>query len=200
MKRRDGVSKKRRCLQSFMNRPTESSVPIEIRRPRIDDIPAIVEVVHGCGPQLTAHSSYIPWIYTHFYFETCAVAEMDGGIVGWCSIIPVPGSFFLHQLGVKARARREGIARALLTHQVQKLSSDMEKFSLHFTVDRRNRAVVDLSLSIAEQLGMQVIKRSGVLPLVEDAEEELYIMTPQQIGISAKPMAFDEFEAMSGTA
>jgi L-2,4-diaminobutyric acid acetyltransferase len=163
-----------------MNRPIKCRVPIGIRKPRIDDITAIVAVVEDCAPYLTAHSSYIPWIYTQFYFETCAVAEMDGEIVGWCSIIPVPRGYFLHQLGVAAKARRKGIARAMLTHQLQRLALHEKTFALQFTVDRRNAAVLDLNRSIADHLGMQVVKKPGVLPLVEDSEEELYMMIPQK--------------------
>jgi len=173
------------------------NVPIEIRRPRIDDIPAIVAVIEDCAPYLTAHSSYIPWIYTQFYFETCAVAEMDGEIVGWCSIIPVPGGYFLHQLGVPPKARRKGIARAMLTHQLQQLAMHEEDFTLQFTVDRRNAAVLDLNRSIAECVGMKVIKKSGVLPLVEDSEEELYMMVPQ---IAEGVHDFEHSDVMAGAA
>lgn len=190
--------KKRRCFQTYMKRPTECRVRIEIRRPRIQDIPPIVDLIHGCGPYLTSHSSYIPWIYTQFYFETCAVAELDGEIVGWCSIIPVPGGYFLHQLGVAPKARRNGIARSLLAHALQQLDLHENGFALQFTVDRRNSAVLDLNRSIAENLGMQVIKKTGVLPLIEDSEEELYMMAPLNAELSSNQMALDKWELMAG--
>jgi L-2,4-diaminobutyric acid acetyltransferase len=161
-----------------MNTPVERQSEIQIRTPTTVDVPAIVRVVRSCEPFLTAHSSYIAWIYTQFYFETCAVAELDGEIVAWCSIIPVPGGYFLHQLGVLPKARRHGTAKALLVHQLQKLNCCKEGFELQFTVDRHNGAVLALNRNVAQRFGMQVMKKTGVLQLVEPCEEELYAMTP----------------------
>ena len=152
------------------NRNTE----IKIREPRNTDIRGIVEVIRDCEPFLTAHSSYIVWMYVEFFAATCAVAERAGEIVGWCSMVPAPGGrHLLHQLGVAPHARRQGIATSLFAHTLQKLDLQRDGFALEFTVDRRNGAVPTLNRKIADFAGMQIVKRAETLHLVEESEEEL---------------------------
>jgi hypothetical protein len=70
---------------------------IEIRTPRLDDIPGIVAVVADCAPYLTAHASYVYWRDVRLQGQKCAIAELGGEVVGWCSIFPAPafpGTFF----------------------------------------------------------------------------------------------------------
>src|ERR1700694_2777639 len=55
---------------------------VQIRCPRSDDIRGIVEVVRSSEPFLTAHMSYIYWMNIQYFRDTCAVAELDGEIVG----------------------------------------------------------------------------------------------------------------------
>jgi hypothetical protein len=90
----------------------------------------------------------------------------------------------------------------MLTHQLQQLAMHEEDFTLQFTVDRRNAAVLDLNRSIAECVGMKVIKKSGVLPLVEDSEEELYMMVPQMAEgtVNEPDFDFEHSDVMAGAA
>src|ERR1017187_8839707 len=105
-----------------MNNIATGGHGITIRTPRAADIRGIVDVVRACEPFLTAHMSYIYWMNIRHAGDTCAVAERGGEIVGWCSIIPVSeGRYFLHQLGVAPKARRQGLAEALLAYQLEKL-------------------------------------------------------------------------------
>jgi N-acetylglutamate synthase-like GNAT family acetyltransferase len=151
---------------------------VHIRSPRPDDIKGIVDVVRTCEPFLTAHMSYIYWMNVHYYQETCAVAELNGEIVGWCSMIPVSGSkYFLHQLGVAPKARRLGVAALILAHLLKQLKQQHAAFSVEFTADRRNAAVLNFNRTTAEHVGMRLVKKSEVVPILEESEEELYAMT-----------------------
>jgi L-2,4-diaminobutyric acid acetyltransferase len=155
---------------------------LEIRTPRAEDIRGIVTVVRACEPYLTAHMSYIYWMDIRYFCETCAVAELAGELVGWCSIIPVSSKkYFLHQLGVAPGARRRGLAEALLAYQVIKLKGQLASFELDFTVDRQNGMALRLIRSVADRTGMQMQKRPEVVELLEEGcKEELYVMSPRR--------------------
>lgn len=137
-----------------------------------------MDLVRNCEPFLTAHRSYIYWINVHYFRETCAVAELDGEIIGWCSMICVSGAkYFLHQLGVAPKARRQGIAASLFVYLLRRLRQRHGAFEIEFTSDRRNRAVLELNRLIAECMGMRLMKKPDVVQVIEDSEEELYTMT-----------------------
>ena len=94
---------------------------LKLRAPKVADLQGIVNVVRTCAPYLTAHSSYIYWMNIQ-YSDTCAVAEREGHIVGFCSIVPAKeGKHFLHQLAVAPDVRRQGIAKLLLTYLLENL-------------------------------------------------------------------------------
>ena len=119
----------------------------------------------------------IYWMNVHFWYDTCAVAELDGELVGWCSIIPLPGGkYFLHQLGVAPSAQRLGLAQSLLAYLVNKLIKNHSAvFKLEFTIDRTNRAALNLFRAVADAKGMHLLKRPEPVELIEEGTgEELY--------------------------
>jgi ribosomal protein S18 acetylase RimI-like enzyme len=146
----------------------------------MDDLEAIVRVVRECEPYLTAHVSYVYWMQVRHCRETCAVAELDGGLVGWASVLPVvPGTFFLHQLGVARKARRQRLAASLLAYLLDKLKREVVAFELEFTVDAKNGAALELVRQVSESEEMRLRKIPEVVQLLEkDNAEELYVMTP----------------------
>ena len=154
---------------------------LEIRPPRAGDLRGIVDVVRTGEPFLTAHISYIYWKDIHLFRETCAVAELGGEIVGWCSVMPAPGgSFFCHQLAVAPTVRRRGVAARLLASQLNKLMKlEPARFQLELTIDRRNHAALGLFRAVAERSGMLLLKKPDLVELLEEeSKEELYVMTP----------------------
>jgi L-2,4-diaminobutyric acid acetyltransferase len=154
---------------------------LELRTPRAQDIRGIVDLVRTCAPFLTAHMSYIYWMNIHLYRETCAVAELRGEIVGWCSMMPVSGGrFFLHQLAVAPRVRRRGLAEWLLVSQLNKLMKrEPARFQLELTIDQRNPAALSLFRAVAEGSGMHLLKQPDLVELLEEeCKEDLYLMTP----------------------
>jgi GNAT superfamily N-acetyltransferase len=114
-----------------------------------------------------------------YFRETCAVAELGGEIVGWCSMMPVSDTrYFLHQLGVAPKVRRRGVAASLFVHLLRRLKRRHSMFEIEFTSDRRNSAVLQLNKIIAERMGMRLIKKPDAVQVIEDSEEELYAMAP----------------------
>jgi L-2,4-diaminobutyric acid acetyltransferase len=171
---------------------------IKIRTPRMGDIAGIVELVNTGKPYLSAHGPYLYWIYINFWRDTCAVAELDGEIIGWCSIIPVSGATYLcHQLGVVPHARRLGLGKTLFLSVLDKLKARHTAFAIEFTVDRRNRAALDLDKAVAAEAGMELTKKPDTVPALEGSEEELYVMTriwqPSEID-EASQSPFSEVE------
>jgi L-2,4-diaminobutyric acid acetyltransferase len=162
--------------------PAQDWSALEIRRPKADDISGIVTVVRSCEPFLTAHMSYIYWMNIHNYGETCAVAELNGELVGWCSISPTPsGKLFLHQLGIAPRARRRGVGDSLLAFLLNRLSERNVAFELEFTIDRKNRAAQNMFKRFAERTGMHLLKAGAAIELLEEnCTEELYVMTARE--------------------
>jgi GNAT superfamily N-acetyltransferase len=157
--------------------------PLEIRPPRPDDVPGIVEVVRNCQPFLSSHPSYLYWMVIQYFAGSCAVAQLDGKLVGWCSMIRVSSEkYFLHQLAVAPRARRHGIAAALFTGLVQTLKRQHRGFELEFTSDRRNNAVLDFNKSMAERVEMRLVKKPDRVQVIEEGEEDLYALTSTEKG------------------
>jgi hypothetical protein len=171
----------------------KADVCLEIRSPRTEDIRGIVTLVRACEPFLTAHHPYIYWKDIRYCGETCAVAQLDGELVGWCSIIPVSAArYFLHQLAVAPKARRlrpspgeraQSVAGLMVRYLFAKLlDRHTSEFELEFTVDRNNRPALNLIRAFAERNGMQLLKRSDAVDLLEEGcNEELHVMAPDRI-------------------
>ncbi len=162
--------------KTVQEQPTDSLGNIEIRPPEPGDVSEILNLVSACGPWLTPHHSYVFWLTVRCCNRICAVAVLDGHLVGWCSIFPESGvAFLLHQLAVAPVLRQKGLAVSLVGYLVNKLRTQEGAFRLEFTVDRRNVAAQKLFRSVAERVGMRVVSKSEPVQLVEnDCEEQLY--------------------------
>lgn len=161
----------------------------EIRSPRVPfDIDGIVNVVRNCPPYLTTtYPPYFFWMVSHIWPASCAVAALDGEIVGWCSILPQSrGKYFLHHIGVAPTARQHGVAEELLMHLRNGLKHQ-PGFALEFTVDQRNTAARNLLRRVADHAGLDMQRSSDVLAFLEpECREELYVMSPHSAIQAAK--------------
>ena len=147
-------------------------------------------MVRACEPFLTAHNSYIYWKDIRYCGETCAVAELDGELVGWCSIFPVSSTrYFLHQLAVAPKARRlrpsqrrraQGVAESMVRYLFSKLRDrHIANFEVEFTAARNNPAALNMIRASSERAGMHLLKRPDSVELLEEGcEEELYSLKP----------------------
>jgi L-2,4-diaminobutyric acid acetyltransferase len=149
--------------------------PARIRSPRMADVPGITRLVQECQPFLTAHVSYLYWIYTRYYSETCALAEVDGQIAGWCHANAVGGGkCFSHQTAVAPWARGSGIGRLLWAHVLHHLKHE-PGFALEFTIERHNIAAFKMLTAAAADAGLRLTKSGETAHLLEeDSCEEVY--------------------------
>lgn len=153
---------------------------VVIRAPRPDDIRGIVAIVRTCAPYLTVHSDYVYFRDIRCCGRTCAVAELGGEVVGWCSMMPQSDSrYFLHQLGVAPGMRRKGVAEALLIFQLDRLERHLgTDFDVELTIDRGNAPALSFFRNVAEELGLELLKSGDRVRLLEEeCSEELYTMT-----------------------
>lgn len=160
-----------------------TTITTTIRKPRAEDIRGIVALIRSCEPVLTAHISYIYWMLVRYSGETCAVAEQNGEIVGWCSMVSASDErYFLHQLAVARNVRRNHLAEALVEHLLEKLQAERKaNFQLEFTVDGKNRIVLDLAEVVAGNTGMHILKRPEPVELVEEGSNEvLYVLSKSE--------------------
>lgn len=87
-----------------------------IRAPRREDGAAVWQLVADTV-SLDDNSMYCNLLQCSHFAATCALAEMDGEIVGWVSgYIPPehPDTFFVWQVCVTEKARGKGLAKRLI--------------------------------------------------------------------------------------
>ncbi len=163
-----------------MNKEINGCGPINIRAPKLDDLRSIHSVICASGPYLSTHHSYIFSAHIYNHWQTSAVAELNGELVGWLGATQVAhGKYFINQLGVLPCARRHKVAASLLTDFVSKLK-EQPAFQVEYTISEGNLPSSQLFKSIAAQEGLQLQKRPEILPVLEeDAREQLYVMTWQ---------------------
>jgi ribosomal-protein-alanine N-acetyltransferase len=94
-----------------------------IRKMNINDIPVVVE--------LDKISFSLPWPERSFRFELtdnpasrCWVAEIDGRIVGMIVVWLLMGEAHVATLATHPNYRRQGIAKKLLAHALQRLTGE----------------------------------------------------------------------------
>ncbi len=89
---------------------------LQIVPPVAEDAAEIHSLIAACPP-LDGNSLYANLIQATHFAQSCAVARMDGRIVGWISGHLPPGreaTFFLWQVAVHPDARGTGLARRML--------------------------------------------------------------------------------------
>ena len=152
---------------------------VNVRTPRVDDIREIIRVVRACEPILTAHISYIYWMYIRYYRDTCAVAELNGTLVGWCSVAAVAkDKYFSHQSAVDPAKRGRGVGTSLWAYVLDKIARS-PAFQLEFTIERSNSAALRLMQGVADRAGMFLHKTQETAQLLEEGcAEEMYVMSP----------------------
>lgn len=87
-----------------------------LRKPSAEDGARIWELIQACKP-LDENSMYCNLIQCHHFRDTCILAELKGGVVGWISgyIRPDdPETLFVWQVAVSEKARGAGVGRLML--------------------------------------------------------------------------------------
>ncbi|MCR8547380.1 diaminobutyrate acetyltransferase [Salipiger sp. P9] len=124
-----------------------------LRKPEATDGAAIWELVRACKP-LDENSMYCNLVQAEHFRDTCVVAELDGGIVGWISGHMIPGqdAFFVWQVAVSPKARGLGLGRKMLTHLVNRSECE-DATCLKTTITEDNDASWGLFRSFARAIG-----------------------------------------------
>src|SRR5690554_2044835 len=89
---------------------------LSIRAPRSSDGPRVWRLITATGA-LDNNSLYANLLQCTHFAATCALAEMDGEIVGWMSAYAPPrqpDTLFVWQICVAEAARGQGLAQKLI--------------------------------------------------------------------------------------
>jgi L-2,4-diaminobutyric acid acetyltransferase len=135
------------------SRPAQAA-SVEIAAPVAEDAAEIHALIAACPP-LDGNSLYANLIQCTHFAQSCAVARIDGRVVGWISGHRPPGregTYFLWQVAVHADARGTGLARRLLT-QILSRPEQSDVVRIETSITRANNASWALFHSIARWLG-----------------------------------------------
>ncbi len=162
----------------------KSEVSVQFRKPKLEDGLAIYHLIQA-SPPLDVNSSYLYFLQASHFSDTCAVAEVDGQIVGFISAYyrpDRPGALFVWQVAISDTMRGQGMAKRLLTALLTQQPKDSVT-ELCCTISPSNKASQGLFKSFARQHGLTL----KVAPFITEAHfgdegheaEELYSLTSE---------------------
>ncbi|RFA31076.1 diaminobutyrate acetyltransferase [Alkalilimnicola ehrlichii] len=159
---------------------------ITFRNPTIDDGAAIWKVVKDSGV-LDLNSAYLYLLLSKDFAETCAVAEMNGEIVGFITGYRPPGResvIFVWQIGVDASARGKGLGKRLVSYLLRSQGARGASI-LETTISPSNDASRALFRGIARDLGVPCEVRpcfaASQFPGTGHEDEELFRIGPYDL-------------------
>lgn len=133
---------------------------ISIRAPRREDGAAVWQLVADTTA-LDDNSMYCNLLQCSHFASTCAVAEMDGEIVGWLSgYIPPehPDAYFVWQVCVAEAARGKGLAKRLINAVLARKVCGAV-CTVQSTITSDNKPSWALFGSIAETLDADLVRQ-----------------------------------------
>lgn len=142
-----------------------TAVAVRFRAPSEADAAALWRIVRGSGV-LDPNSPYCYMLLCRDFAATCAVAEAEGGVVGFVTAYVPPGrpdTLFVWQIGVDRGRRGAGIGRDLL-EQVLARPACRGVTHLETTIAPSNRASRALFEALARDRGAQVTEVRGFGP------------------------------------
>lgn len=154
---------------------------MQMRLPTPGDGLAVYRLIKN-SPPLDVNSPYFYLIQTKDFASTCALAEVEGEVLGWVSgyIRPdKPTTYFLWQVALDSRARGLGLASQLIAHLLQR-SNFQQITHLETSITPSNQASWALFTRLAQQLACPLNK--SILFTAEqlggDEDEELVRIGP----------------------
>ena len=126
---------------------------LRLRRPSPDDGEPLWRLAGEVGLDLNSPYAYVMW--GEYFAGTSVVADLDGSVAGFVIGFRVPedpDTFFVWQVGVAARARRTGLAAAMVDHLLERTGARF----LEATVTPDNAASAALFRSVGTRHGAPV--------------------------------------------
>lgn len=127
--------------------------PPLVRMPVASDGPGVWNLIDST-PSLDKNSLYCNLLQCSHFAPTCAIAELDGSIVGWLSgYLPPqrPDTLFVWQICVDQRARGQGLARHLIAEVLARCASGDIRY-LECTITEGNAPSWALFKSVARAM------------------------------------------------
>lgn len=173
---------------------------IRIRAPRPTDGPAVHALIDACPP-LDTNSLYCNLLQCTHFAGTSALAEQDGGVVGWVSGYrrpDRPDTLFIWQVAIAASARGSGIARRLVLDILARLECRGVRF-IATTITAANAPSWALFESIARTLGANgrrrvLFDRAGHFDGAHETEHE-FLIGPFDPAATSHPTSIENPDA-----
>jgi L-2,4-diaminobutyric acid acetyltransferase len=164
---------------------------INIGAPQAADGADIWQLIADSGA-LDENSLYCNLLQCSHFAETCAVARMDGKVVGWMSgYIPPqqPDTLFVWQICVSPAARKRGLASRLIRNVLNRRNCQQVRH-VSCTITKDNAASWKLFGSLARELDASLEKREHFskdehFQGMHDSEFEVVIGPFQSQGVRA---------------
>ncbi|KAA5607332.1 diaminobutyrate acetyltransferase [Roseospira marina] len=154
-------------IRSTTPTPTTPTPPaIKLRRPTGEDGATIWQLARDSG-KLDLNSPYAYMMMSHFFPDTCVVAEIDGEPVG--SVVGFapparPNALFVWQVTTTERVRGQGLASRMIEHLLWNAPLKGQARWLEATVTPSNEPSARLFKGIARRHGVAC----EVAPLFEE--------------------------------
>jgi L-2,4-diaminobutyric acid acetyltransferase len=158
---------------------------ITFRCPQLADGLKIYNLI-AASPPLDVNSSYLYFLQSSHFAQTCVLAEQDGELLGFVSgyLRPdKPTELFVWQMVVAEAGRGKGIAKNLVRQQLkQALQLQPQLASLSCTISPSNQASQGVFKSLAKHFGMQLSKEEFLTEAhfagQEHEAEDYYCLQP----------------------
>ncbi|MDG6773530.1 diaminobutyrate acetyltransferase [Thiomicrorhabdus sp. ZW0627] len=141
---------------------THSDNDVLFRKPSLDDGYAIYSLIEN-SPPLDVNSSYLYFLQSDHFSDTCVVAEKQGKIVGFISAFFNPKDktdLFVWQVAVDASMRGQGLALRLLEQLVRNQSDNSDFARITATISPSNIASQKLFKRFSETHGLSIDKET----------------------------------------
>lgn len=156
---------------------------INIRLPDVHDGKYIWQLIKDVGV-LDLNSAYCYLLLCDHFRDTCAVAEMNGEVVGFVTAYLLPAdetTLFVWQVGTAAAARGHGIAKKLILELLERKSCG-NVTQITATISPSNEASLGLFNSLASHLQTGFNKRNyydrSLFPENGHEQEDLVTVGP----------------------
>lgn len=135
-----------------------------IRAPRPEDGPQIWRLINAVAA-LDTNSLYCNLLQCTHFAETCALAEIEGELVGWMSgYTPpaLPDTLFVWQVCVAGSARRQGLGQRLIASVLARPGNAGLRH-VECTITKTNAASWSLFRKVARRLDADLSSRPHFL-------------------------------------